>query len=146
MEITSTEFGNNQKIPEKFTCDGKDKSPPLKMSQVPGEARSLALIVDDPDAPNGCWIHWLLWNIDPKTPEIKEGTAPEGATQGTNDFGKTGYGGPCPPSGEHRYFFKLYALDVTFSLGSSAKKDELEKAMEGHILEQAELIGTYSRG
>ena len=145
MKITSSAFENNSSIPAKYTCDDKDFSPPLQFSQVPTEAKSLVLILDDPDAPGGTWIHWTAWNIDPKTEQIAEGTVPSGAVQGLTSFGEVGYGGPCPPSGTHRYFFKLYALDNTLELPYQAGKEDIEKVMVGHILAQAELIGTYSK-
>ncbi len=118
---------------------------PLGDSPIPAEAKSLVLIVDDPDAPAGDWVHWTVWNISAKTKTIAENSLPENAAEGFTDFGKPGYGGPCPPTGTHRYFFKLYALDTTLALNSSAKKTDIEKAMEGHILEQAELVGLYQR-
>lgn len=144
MTISSTAFENNGNIPAKYTCDGMDVNPPLRFDNVP-EARSLALIVDDPDAPMGTWVHWVLWNIDPKTSEIREDSVPKGALQGINDFGKHDYGGPCPPSGTHRYFFKLYALDSTLNLDKNARKADVEKAMKGHILAQAQIVGLYRR-
>lgn len=143
MKITSSVFEQNQAIPSKYTCDADDVSPPLSISEVPEEAKSLALIVDDPDAPAKTWVHWVVWGINPQTKDIAEGTVP--GTEGTTDFGRTGWGGPCPPSGTHRYFFKLYALDTELDLDTSATKADLEKAMEGHILDQAELIGLYQR-
>jgi hypothetical protein len=115
------------------------------IENAPLTAKSLALIVDDPDAPAGNWVHWVVWNIDPTTDEIRENTVPSGALQGINDFRKQDYGGPCPPSGTHRYFFKLYALDMMLSLGPKANKTELERAMKGHIVAQGELIGLYRR-
>lgn len=145
MTITSPAFGNKELIPSTFTCDGADVSPALNIGNVPPEARSLALIMDDPDAPGGMWVHWVVWNIDPTTREIKENGVPPGAKQGVNDFRKTPYGGPCPPSGTHRYFFKLYALDAMLDLGSGTTKGALEKAIKGHILAQAELMGRYKR-
>jgi len=145
LKISSPVFENNGAIPRKYTCDGADVNPPLKFENVPQAAKSLALIVDDPDAPAGTWVHWVVWNINPGTLEIKENTIPAGALQGTNDFRKPDYGGPCPPSGTHRYFFKLYALDAPLPLASGAKKADLEKAMKGHIVAQAQLVGLYSR-
>jgi Raf kinase inhibitor-like YbhB/YbcL family protein len=112
---------------------------------VPSEAKSLALIVDDPDAPVGMWVHWVVWNIDPSTREIAEDNVPRNAAQGKNDWKRNTYGGPCPPSGVHRYFFKLYALDTRLNLGTGTVKTDLEKAMHGHILGKAELIGLYKR-
>jgi len=145
LTITSPAFRTGEFIPSKFTCDGTDVNPALAISNVPPEAKSLALIMDDPDAPGGMWVHWVVWNIDPKTRDIGENSVPGGAKQGVNDFRKTPYGGPCPPSGTHRYFFKLYALDVLLDLGSGTTKGALEKAMKGHVLAQAELMGKYRR-
>lgn len=145
MKITSIAFENQQKIPSKFTCDGDNVNPPLKIEGVPAGAASLALIADDPDAPAGAWTHWTVWNISPQTSEIMENSMPQGAIQGKTSFGKPGWGGPCPPSGTHRYFFKLYALDRMLDLTGEASVKELEKAMAGHILESAELVGLYSR-
>ena len=145
LQIVSPAFKHNEFIPEKYTCDGKDINPPLLIENIPSGTKSMALIVDDPDAPAGTWVHWVVWNISPDTKEMKESSVPEGAQQGVNDFRKHEYGGPCPPSGTHRYFFKLYALDTMLNLGSKAKKSDLEKAMKGHILEKTELIGRYRR-
>lgn len=143
LKLTSPSFTSD--IPPKYTCDGDDINPPLFIESVPAGAQSLVLIVDDPDAPAGTWVHWLVWNIDPLTSTIEENSVPSDSVQGTTSFGKPGYGGPCPPSGRHRYFFKLYALDTMIELSESAKKEELEKAMQGHILDQAELVGSYGR-
>lgn len=145
LKISSAAFKHKEMIPAKYTCDGADVSPPLAIEGVPENARSLALIADDPDAPRGTWVHWVVWNIDPKTKEIKEGVVPEGARQGMNDSRQAGYGGPCPPSGTHRYFFKLYALDTLMNVEKGSTKAELEKSMKGHILAQAEIIGLYRR-
>lgn len=145
MKIESPAFKNNEMIPSKYTCDGEDINPSLRISGIPEEAASLVLVVDDPDAPGKTWVHWTVWNIDPKTSEISENSVPAGAVQGVTDFGVPGYGGPCPPSGTHRYFFKLYALDIVLNLNSSSKVGDIEKAMNGHILDNAELIGLYSR-
>jgi Raf kinase inhibitor-like YbhB/YbcL family protein len=145
MQLQSSAFGNNQSIPTKYTCDDGDINPPLSIADVPATAKSLALVVNDPDAPSVNWIHWLVWNIDPSTREITEGSVPEGATEGTNSFGKTSYGGPCPPSGTHRYFFNLYALDIVLDLSGDAKNQSLEGAMSGHIIDQAILIGLYQK-
>ncbi len=145
MEITSSAFQNNGFIPKKYTCDGENINPPLQFNNVPQSAVSLALIVDDPDAPNGTWVHWLVWNINPKDKIIKEGAYLDDWMEGITSFGKNGYGGPCPPSGTHRYFFKLYALDKKVSLGENSGKEELIKEMQGHILAKAELVGLYSR-
>ena len=144
MKLTSPDFVNNGAIPPEFTCDGKDLSPTLIISDAPKNAKSLVLISDDPDAPVGVWDHWVVFNILPSTTEIKKGTEPNGIA-GRNSWGKTGYGGPCPPSGTHRYFFKLYALDIVLNLPEGSTKKDIEKAMQGHIIEKAELMGTYKR-
>ena len=151
LSLTSSAFTNGGKIPRKYTCEGDDISPPLAWSATPQGTKSLALIVDDPDAPDPAkpqrvYVHWVLYNIPPGSSGIDEGGSnPAGSVAGTNDFGKQHFGGSCPPIGRHRYFFKLYALDTTLSL-SSAKKADVEKAMKGHILAQAELMGTYQKG
>lgn len=144
MNISSPAFTGDT-IPAKYTCDGEGISPPLKISGVPESAASLVLICDDPDAPAGLWVHWIIWNIDPKFTEIAENSVPAGSVEGTTSFGSTGYGGPCPPSGSHRYFFKVYALDITIPLGPDSKIEDLIAAMQGHILDQAELVRTYGR-
>ena len=143
MKIFSPDFQHNQAIPPKFTCEGDDLNPELVISDIPEEAKSLALIVDDPDAPMGMWVHWVVYNIPPTLSRIAEHSIP--GKQGTNDFGRLNYGGPCPPSGEHRYFFKLYALDATLNLKEDATKKQLEEAMKGHILNKAELVGRYRK-
>ncbi len=143
--ISSPAFEHNGMIPSRYTCDGSDVNPPLHIASIPAGAKSLALIVDDPDAPMGIWVHWVVWNMEPATLEIKENTVPPGAMEGMNDFRKHSYGGPCPPSGTHRYFFKLYALDTRLDLGGHTDKAALEKAMKGHILGHAEFIGRYKR-
>lgn len=145
MKIISSAFINNQKIPAKYTCDGQNINPPLKIEEAPEKTKSLVLIIDDPDASGGTWIHWTIWNINPETKEIPEGTVPEGAVEGMTDFGKPGYDGPCPPIGTHRYFFKLYALDNMLNLDPSAKAEDIEKSLAGHILAEAQLIGLYGR-
>lgn len=145
MELTSPAFEDNQSIPSKYTCDGEDTNPPLQITEVSEGTKSLVLIVDDPDAPAGTWVHWVVWNINPTITVIEENSVPEGSVQGMNDFEKQTYGGPCPPSGIHRYFFKLYALDTELSLPSSATKRDVMEAMEEHILNQAQLIGLYQR-
>ena len=151
LTITSTAFTEGGKIPRKHTCEGEDISPDLSWSGVPEGTESLALIVDDPDAPDPAkpqrvYVHWVVYNIPPTTHGIPEGgSLVSGPVTGSNDFGKKEWGGPCPPIGRHRYFFKLYALDTTLDL-SSAKKAEVENAMKGHILGQAELMGTYQKG
>ena len=145
MKITSPSFQESAFVPSKYTCDGDNISPPLTISDIPADAKSLVLIVDDPDAPVGTFVHWLVWNIPPHVSEIKEGNLPEGSVEGTNDFGKSEYGGPCPPSGTHRYFFRLYALNQELNLPEGARREELEKAMGGKIIQTAELVGRYSR-
>jgi Raf kinase inhibitor-like YbhB/YbcL family protein len=150
MQLTSSAFKEGQSIPVKYTCDGKNVSPQLKWSNVPQGTKSLALICDDPDAPHGTFVHWVLYSIPPTVTELKEGIPPDsqlsnGAKHGMPGFNRLGYGGPCPPSGRHRYFFKLYALDFVPSLTPGATKSDLLKAMEGHILEMAQLMGTYQR-
>lgn len=151
IQITSSAFSEGNSIPKKYTCDAEDASPPLAWSGAPAGTKSLALIADDPDAPVGTWVHWVIYNLPPTLTELKEGIAKtptlEGiGVQGTNDFRKTGYGGPCPPRGKpHRYFFKLYALDTALNLQAGASKTDLEKAMRGHILAQGQLMGTYGR-
>ncbi len=143
MRIWSPAFVENGKIPKQYTCDGQDVSPPLNMENPPAHTATLALIMDDPDAPGGTWVHWVLWNIDPTTTEIGANTVPKGAFQGINDFKKRAYGGPCPPSGTHRYFFKIYALNTTLTLSPGSTKGDLEKAMKDHILAKAETIGRF---
>jgi Raf kinase inhibitor-like YbhB/YbcL family protein len=154
LALTSPVFAHKGEIPARFTCDGEDISPALEWSGLPEGTKSVTLIVDDPDAPDPAaprmiWVHWVLYNIPPGTAGLAEGVKmqdlPTGTKEGLNDWKRTGYGGPCPPIGRHRYFHKLYALDVVLpDLGNPTKTD-LEKAMEGHILGQAELIGTYQR-
>lgn len=145
MKILSPAFEANQIIPSKYTCDGENVNPPLQISDVPVNAKSLVLISDDPDAPMGTWVHWIVWNIAPDTKEIAEDSVPSGATEGITSFGSKGYGGPCPPSGTHRYFFKLYALDKMLDLPPSAKISDVEKAMAEHILDKSEIVGLYKK-
>jgi Raf kinase inhibitor-like YbhB/YbcL family protein len=144
MKITSSAFHEGANIPSKFTCDGSDTSPPLQIAGVPSGAKSLVLIVDDPDAPGGLFTHWLVWNIPPQTGSIAEGSAPQGV-QGANDFGKSGYRGPCPPPGTHRYSFKIFALDRELELRSGAKRSQVDAAMKGHVIARGELVGRYAR-
>jgi Raf kinase inhibitor-like YbhB/YbcL family protein len=144
ISITSPSFQAGGDIPAKFTCNGTNVSPELQISGVPNEAKSLVLIVDDPDAPRGLFTHWIAWNIDPKTTQVAENNAPAGAVQGTSDFGKRNYGGPCPPSGTHRYFFKVFALDTKLDLKPSARRADLDAAVRSHVLAQGELMGRYS--
>ncbi|MBU3666468.1 MAG: YbhB/YbcL family Raf kinase inhibitor-like protein [Chthoniobacterales bacterium] len=145
MRITSPAFADGGSIPAKFTADGGDISPPLEIGGVPAAAKSLVLIVDDPDAPRGTWNHWLLWNIVPGITQIAEGTAPSGAAAGRNDFGETNYRGPSPPSGTHRYFFRLLALDTTLDLKAGSTRAKLDRAMQGHVMAEAVLMGRYGR-
>ena len=144
MKITSSTFQQGGNIPSKFTCDGANTSPSLQISDVPSEAKGLVLIVDDPDAPSGLFTHWTAWNISPQTSTVAEGSTPKGV-HGTNDFGKSGYGGPCPPSGMHRYYFKIFALDRELDLPAGARRGQLDAAMKGHVIAQGELMGRYSR-
>ena len=144
MKISSSAFQNNSYIPSLYTCDGSDINPPLAFNDVPAETKSLVLIMDDPDAPMGVWDHWIVFNIPPVVKEIKEGNESMGV-KGMTSFKKINYGGPCPPDREHRYFFKLYALDAILDLSEGSTKKEVEAAMQGHILAEAELIGKYNR-
>jgi Raf kinase inhibitor-like YbhB/YbcL family protein len=154
LTLTSPAFKPGAEIPVKYTCEGADTSPPLEWSGVPPRAKSLALIVDDPDAPDPkapkmTYVHWVLYDIPPTTTRLAEGAAkgglPPGTREGKNDWKRTGYGGPCPPIGRHRYFFKLYALDTELVDLGAPPKPQLEKAIEGHVVETAELIGTYQK-
>lgn len=146
FELTSPAFVSGQPIPAKYTCDGQDISPPLQWYDAPKDTQSFALIMDDPDAPAGDWVHWLLFNLPADLQEVAEKAAlPQGSETGKNSWGRFKYGGPCPPRGTHRYFFKLYALNTTLNRAAGNSKAHLLKAMEGHILAQAELMGTYSR-
>ena len=151
LQMSSGAFSAGEAIPKKFTCDGPDVSPQLKWNDPPANTQSMALIMDDPDAPGSTWVHWVLYDLPANTRELPEGVAKQeqlssGARQGRNDFGRVGYGGPCPPPGKpHRYFFKLYALDTKLNLKAGATKADVERAMKGHILAQGELIGKYGR-
>ena len=151
LHITSPDFSEGEAIPKKFTCDTQDVSPKLEWNEPPANTGSFALIMDDPDAPAGTWVHWVLYDLPADAKELPERVPRQeqlasGARQGRNDFGKIGYGGPCPPPGKpHRYFFKLYALDTKLNLKSGATKADLERTMKGHILAQAQLIGRYGR-
>lgn len=154
LTLTSSAFAAGAEMPGKLTCEGTDTSPPLAWTGVPAGTRSLALIVDDPDAPDPAaprmtWVHWVLYNIPPATTALAEDAArghlPSGAREGTNDWQRTGYGGPCPPIGRHRYFHKLYALDTELPDLGTPDKATLERAMRGHILAQAELVATYQK-
>jgi len=151
LQLTSPAFVEGKDIPGQYTCQGRDVSPPLKWSGVPTAAKSLVLIADDPDAPVGTWVHWVLFDLPPTTTELSEDVPktqhlPGGAKQGLNDFRRLGYGGPCPPPGKpHRYFFKLYALDALLDLKPSATKKDVEAAMKGHVLAEGQLMGTCQR-
>jgi Raf kinase inhibitor-like YbhB/YbcL family protein len=155
LSITSSAFAAGQAIPKKYTCEGGDRSPPLAWSGAPSGTKTFALIVDDPDAPDPAapkmtYVHWVLYNVPAATVQLAEGASgtalPAGAGEGRNDFGRTNYGGPCPPIGRHRYFFKLYALDIELPAGKANDKPALEAAMKGHVLAHAELMGTYQKG
>lgn len=150
ISVTSIAFKEGEMIPRKYTCDGDEVSPPLAWSGIPADTKSIALIADDPDAPRGDWVHWLMINIPPDVKGLPENIVPKetlenGATQGKNDGGGFGYGSPCPPSGTHRYYFKIYALDTKLNIGSALTKKSLLKAMEGHILAEGRLMGRYKR-
>jgi len=150
IKITSRAFNDGEMIPKQYTCDGRDISPPLAWDSVPGRTKSFALICNDPDAPVGVWIHWVIYNIPSEVKELLENVPPQkiienDAKQGKNDFRNIGYGGPCPPGGVHRYYFKIYALDTELSLEAGATKVELLNAMEGHILAKGQLMGKYGR-
>ena len=153
IKLTSSAFSEGQPIPRAYTCDGVNISPPLEWSGVPKTARTIAIVCDDPDAPDapgGAWVHWVLYNLPPTATGIVEGGAsgslPAGTRDGVNDWGRTGYGGPCPPIGRHRYFHKLYALDVALADLGKAKKADVERAMKGHVVAESTLIGTYQKG
>ena len=150
MKLTSSAFAEGAMIPVKYSCNGQDVSPPLAWADVPGGTKALALICDDPDAPAGTWVHWVAFNLPPDLTGLPEGVPAEknpktGGVQGTNSWRRIGYGGPCPPSGTHRYFFRLYALDNALSLSSNATAKDVQAAMKGHILAEAQLIGRYKR-
>jgi Raf kinase inhibitor-like YbhB/YbcL family protein len=144
MKISSSAFAENATIPMKYTCQGDNVNPPLHIDNVPQATVSFVLIVDDPDAPMGTWVHWVVWNIAPVS-EIHEDSTPQGGRQGLTSAKSHEYSGPCPPSGTHRYFFKVYALDTTLQLDANATKQDVESAMDGHIIERAELIGLYKK-
>lgn len=151
MKFNSPAFENGGLIPPMYTSDDADVSPPFIWEEIPEKSKSLVLICDDPDAPMGTWVHWVIYNIPPRLKGLSENIPadrklPEGAVQGMNDFGRIGYGGPCPPGGTHRYFFKLYALDSLLQLEAGANKAQVIKSMQGHILEEAQLVGKYKRG
>lgn len=145
MQIISSAFQHNQDIPSKYTCDGENINPPLVFFDTPQNAKSLVLIIDDPDATIGTFTHWVVFNISPEIQEVLENSVPKGGVEGMTDFGTHGYGGACPPSGTHRYFFKVYALDAVLNLNSNSDKKAIEQAMKDHIISSAELIGLYKR-
>lgn len=145
LRLTSTAFEDSSAIPNTYTCKGQNINPPLDISGVPGSTKSLVLIVHDPDAPVGDFVHWLVWNITPDTTKIGENSVPASSVQGTTDFGNIGYGGPCPPSGTNRYFFELYSLDSQLGLSESTDMAGLRSAMAGHIIDNAKLIGLFSK-
>ncbi len=145
MKITSSAFGDRQQIPPQYTCNGENINPPLEFSDIPRGTKSLTLIVDDPDAPGGTWTHWVVYNISPTLREVRENSIPDDGEEGITNFDKTGYGGPCPPSGIHRYFFKLYALNKTISIEGIDDKETVLKNMEGAIIAQSELVGLYTQ-
>lgn len=145
FKLTSPAFNHGSQIPSRYTCDGENINPHLIIHGVPANAKSLALLMEDPDAPSGLWIHWVMWNISPEIKEIREHTVPMKAEEGLNTRQESGYDGPCPPSGTHRYFFRLFALDTKVHLAADSDKQTLERAMESHILATTELMGTYSR-
>lgn len=144
MKITSSAIMDGQTIPDKYTMYGENRIPPLHFDEIPDKTRSLALVVDDPDAPDGTFNHWLLFNLDPKTRDIKEDCVPVMATQGRNDFGEVEYDGPKPPFGEHRYFFRAYALDTVLPLSRGVRREELEREMKDHVIDSATLMGKYT--
>ena len=150
MRLTTPAFADGEAIPRKYTCDGEDVSPPLEWCELPEGTQSLALILDDPDAPRGLFVHWLLYGVPATENGVTEGTggsdgSAAGGRQGKNGFGKLGYGGPCPPSGRHRYYFHLFAVDHALDLPAGATRQQLDAALQGHILAEAQLMGTYQR-
>ncbi len=145
LTISSPAFLDRGTIPAAYTCDGEDINPPLEFENIPEDAQSLVLTVTDPDAPGKTWVHWVVFNIHPHTTHVREDSIPMGGTEGMTDFGKPGYGGACPPNGTHRYYFKLYALNSELDLTEDVTLEELEHAMERHLIEKAEFVGLYSR-
>ena len=150
MKLTTTAFSDEQPIPKKYSCDGEDISPPLEWQDIPTGTESFVLISDDPDAPVGTWVHWVIYDIPGRTRSLQENypkqeVDSDGSKQGINDFRRIGYGGPCPPGGTHRYYFKLYALDTTLDAEPGLSKSEILKRINGHVLDEAQLMGTYSR-
>ncbi|UCF21192.1 MAG: YbhB/YbcL family Raf kinase inhibitor-like protein [Gemmatimonadota bacterium] len=152
IEVSSPAFQDGDLIPSRYTCEGEDISPPLEWTNLPAGSKSIALICDDPDAPVGTWVHWVLYDLSPKLNKLPEAipgreVTPQGAKQGINDFRRSGYGGPCPPPGKpHRYFFKIYALDIEPGLPAGATKSDLLRTIEGHVLAEGQLVGLYKRG
>ena len=142
LTITSPIFKNNGTIPDKYTCDGDDINPPLEIEGLPDNTRSLVLIVDDPNSVIGTFVHWIVWNIHPEEKIVEESVP---GVEGLNDFGRHSYGGPCPPSGTHRYFFRVYALDIKLNLEKNSRRVDVERAMVGHVLAKGEIVGLYSR-
>lgn len=145
VSLTSSVFKHEENIPKKFTCQGENINPELNIENVPEETKSIVLIMDDPDAPVGTWDHWIIWNIEPNTTKIPENSIPENSVVGKNGWGRNDYGGPCPPSGTHRYFFKLYCLNKKLDLSKDSKKKDVEKAMKGNIVSETVLMGKYKK-
>ena len=145
FKLTSPAFNNGTQIPSRYTCDGDNINPHMVIHGVPANAKSLALLMEDPDAPNGLYVHWVVWNIPPETKEIREHTVPGGGEEGYNSSGTVGYDGPCPPAGMHRYFFRLYALDMKLKIPADSDRQVVETAMAQHIVATTELMGTYAR-
>lgn len=146
LKVSSKSFQHNKEIPSKYTCDGENINPDLVFENIPENTKSIAVIATDPDSPSKVWTHWTLLNIPPNTTQIAEGLIPENAVEGVTDFGETGYGGPCPGSGTHRYFFNVYALDTMLeNVVSGASLSEIEEAMEGHVIDSTQIVGLYKR-
>lgn len=145
LKISSPVFTDRGNLPSKYTCDGEDINPPLEFENIPEDTISLVLTVEDPDSPGKTWLHWTIYNIDPHTEKIHEDTKPPGALECMSDFGQVGYGGPCPSKGVHRYNFKVFALDTTLDLTEDSKLSEIYQAMQGHIIEEAQITGLYTR-
>ena len=150
MILSSTAFADGEAVPQRYTCDGQDVSPPLAWRDAPAGTQTFALVVDDPDAPKGTWVHWVVFNLPASVSRLPEnasgpGALPAGATEGINGWGRPGYGGPCPPSGTHRYYFRLFALDGALDLGPDATSADVARAREGHVLAEATLMGRYTR-
>jgi Raf kinase inhibitor-like YbhB/YbcL family protein len=143
--VASAAFAEGERIPERYTCDGADVSPPVSWSGAPARTQTFALVMEDPDAPRGTWVHWVVFDLPSTETEIREGSLPSGAREGSNSWGRLGYGGPCPPSGTHRYFLRLYAVDAVLRLEAGATAAELAQALEGHVLAEAAVMGRYRR-